>query len=1001
MAKFIRCISLIFLGVMTACGGGGISNNSTSTGGSGSHASAVLQSIQVVASNSSVPVGASQQFTATGAYSDGSTKDLTQSAAWSSSNSNVATIVSNGVVKAISPGSCSIIAAQANVANQATISGKVPLTVSPSVLTSITVNSAAASVAAGLSDQFTATGNYSDNSTQNLTSSVTWTVSAPAVASISSTGLASSKAAGSAVVTATQGTIRGTSSLTVAPPSLASLTVNSASPSVGAGLTDQFTATGTFTDGSTQNLSSSVTWSVSNPAVATISSSGLATSKAAGSAVVTASQGTINGTSSLTVAPPSLVSLTVNSASPSVGVGFTDQFTATGNFTDGSTQNLSNSVTWSVSNSALATISANGLVAAKSNGSATITATSGTITGTASLTVTISLVSIAVTPPSSTIAANTDQQFKATGTYTDGSTQDITGTVNWSSSDTSKATVSNSIPTSGLAQAMHPGTSVITASSDNISATATLSVSAVTLSSIVVTPATSTIPLGVVQQFNAQGTFSDGTTQDITNTVAWSSSQPALASITVSGAATARNLGTVTILASSGSVSGSTLLTVNAANLTSLSIQPSSMTIAQGTTSKLNAIGLFNDGSTRDVSVQATWSSSNPAAAAVQANGKLQGVSPGLASVTATLGSESISTNVNVSNATVSSISVTPSIFSLAPGTQITYAATGQFSDSSTQVISSNVIWASSDNTVATVSNNAGTRGVAAAVGTGTASITATFEGVTGTAQLNVSVANLTGIVVSPPTAVLAPASTEQFTVTANYDDGTSQIVSTLATWTSSDTSLATITPFGQAAGQSAGLATITASYGGFSSSADVLVESAALTSIAVSPSTLTIPQQIVAGFTAIGSFADGSSQDLTSAVTWTSSTASVATVSNAAGTRGFATAVAPGTSTISAVFAGQVGTAGVTVTNATLVSLSIVPDSPSITLGTSQVFVVTGTFSDGSTMNLSTQAVWTSSNVNVAVINAQGVATSATSGTTTITAALNGVSTTAILTVN
>ncbi len=909
MAKFLRCFLLVFLGVMTACGGGGISNNTSTSSGSGSHASVVLQSIQVVATNPTLSAGMSQQLTATGSYSDGSTKDLTASAVWSSSNSSVASVSNAGVAKALALGSSQITATQSN------LSGQVSLTVSAAVLTSIGVNST--------------------------------------------------------------------------------------SPSVAAGLADQFTATGTYSDGSTQNLTSSVTWSVSNSAVATISSIGLASSKAAGSVVISATLGTINGTSSLNVGAPLLVSLGVRSASSSVGVGFTDQFTATGSYTDGSTQDLTGSVNWSVSNSALVTISGNGLVTAKSNGSATITASSGAITATAPLTLTVSLVSIAVTPPSATVAAATDQQFKAIGTYTDGSTQDITGIVTWNSSNSAKAGISNATPTSGLAQAILSGTSIITASLGNISGWATLTVSTVTLTSIVVTPSTSTIPLGVLQQFTAMGTFSDGTAQNITNTVTWSSSQPSLASITVSGVATARNLGTVTILASSGSVSGSTSLTVNAANLTSLSIQPASITIAQGTTSKLNAIGLFNDGSTRDVSVQASWSSSNPAAANVQTGGKLNGVSPGLASVTASLGSQSVSANVNVTNATAVSISVTPSIISLAPGTQITYAATGQFSDSSTQVISSNVTWASSDNTVATISNGAGSRGIAAAVGTGSASITATFEGVTGTAQLNVSGANLTGIAINPPTAVLAPASALQYSVTASYDDGTSQIVSTIATWSTSDKNLATITPFGQVTGQSAGLATITASYGGFSITSDVLVESAALTSITVNPSNLTIPQQIMAGLTAIGSFADGSSQDLTTAVTWTSSTASVATVSNAAGTRGFATGVAPGTSTLSAVFAGEVGSTTLTVTNATLVSLSITPNNPSISLGKSQVFTATGTFSDGSTMNVSTQAAWTSSDVNIAVINSQGIATSASSGTTTITATLNGVNTSAVMTVN
>jgi uncharacterized protein YjdB len=1175
MAKFLRCFSLIFLGVMTACGGGGISNSNST----GSPASIVLQAIQVVANNPSFPAGVTQQFTATGSYSDGTTKDLTLSATWSSSNSTVATVASNGVAKAISPGSCSIIATQANIANQANVSGKATLTVAPPALTSIAISSAASSVATGLTDQFTATGNYSDGSTQNLSSSATWSISNSAIASISTSGLATAKSNGSAIVTATQGSISGTgtmtvgaavlasiavssasgsipagftdqftaigtysdgtnqnvsaavtwsvssssiatisagglasakaqgsatvtatqgsitgsTALTVQPPVLASIAVTSASPSVAAGvadqftaigaysdgstqnltstvkwtvssssiatisnaglatskaqgstiitatqgsisgtallivgtqvlasiavssvspsiasgLTDQFTAIGTYSDGSTQNLSNSVTWSVSNPAVASITNSGLTTGKSSGSAVITATQGSINGTSALTVSSPLLVSVTVTSASSSIGVGLTDQFTATGTYSDGSSQNISGAVTWSASNPALVTISNSGLVNAKSNGSVIVTAASGSISGTAPLTVTISLVSIAVTPPLPTIAPGTAQQFKAMGTFTDGSTQDLTGTVNWNSSDITKATIGASGPAGGLAHALAAGSTTITASSGTVSASATLTVNAAKLQTIAVTPANSIIPVGVVQQFTAIGTFDIGPTQDITNTVTWSSSQPTLASITVSGAATARNTGTTTITASSGSITGSTSLTVNLSNLVSVSIQPGTLTIAQGTTAKLNAIGLFNDGSTRDVSAQATWSSSNPSFATAQSNGngKVHGVSLGLASITATLplpGAQTASVNVNVTNATIVSISVTPSISSIAPGTQITFAATGQFSDSTTQVISGDVNWASSDPTIATISTNPGTKGIAASVATGSVAIGATFGAVTGTAQLNVSGANLTGITVNPPSAVLAPASTQQYVATATYDDLTTQNVSTLVTWSSSSTSVATVTAFGQATGQSAGSATITASMGGFTASSTLLVESnGALNSIAVSPSPSTVPQQIMTGFTAIGLFADGSTQDLTSAVTWTSSNASFATVSNVAGTRGLATGIAPGASTISAVFAGQVGTAALTVTNFTLVSLGISPGNLNINLGSTQSFVATGIFSDGSTMNLSSQAAWSSSNVNFAVINSQGVATSVSSGTTTITATLNGVSATAILTVN
>ena len=103
---------------------------------------------------------------------------------------------------------------------------------------------------------------------------------------------------------------------------------------------------------------------------------------------------------------------------------------------------------------------------------------------------------------------------------------------------------------------------------------------------------------------------------------------------------------------------------------------------------------------------------------------------------------------------------------------------------------------------------------------------------------------------------------------------------------------------------------------------------------------------------------------------------------------------------TISAAFAGQSATTTLTVTTATLNSIAVTPPSPTINLGASQLFAAQGTFSDGSVVNITVQVAWSSSDVTVATIKANGLASSASQGTTTIQATLNGVNGTAILTV-
>jgi 6-phosphogluconolactonase (cycloisomerase 2 family) len=175
------------------------------------------------------------------------------------------------------------------------------------------------------------------------------------------------------------------------PATLQSVVVTPTSPSIVKGATQQFTATGHFSNGTLKDLTGTVTWTSSSTAVVTINNTGLATGVAVGGPItITAASGAVNGTTTLTVTPPTLQSITVTPANPSVGQGGTLQFTATGHFSDGSTQNITATVTWSSANTAIATVSATGLATGVSpGGPVNITATSGAISGFTGLTVTL------------------------------------------------------------------------------------------------------------------------------------------------------------------------------------------------------------------------------------------------------------------------------------------------------------------------------------------------------------------------------------------------------------------------------------------------------------------------------------------------------------------------------------------------------------------------------------------------------------------------------------
>jgi len=294
--------------------------------------------------------------------------------------------------------------------------------------------------------------------------------------------------------------------------------------------------------------------------------------------------------------------------------------------------------------------------------------------------------------------------------------------------------------------------------------------------------------------------------------------------------------------------------------------------------------------------------------------------------------------------------------------------------------------------------------GTATGISSGSATINAGFSyagaSATGAAQINVSSATLTKITLSPGSGLVTPGSSLQFIATGTFSDGSKQTLSSGVIWASSDTSVATVSTAGAAVGQSPGVVTISAQSGATNGTATLIVESSALDSIQVTPVSVSIPATVEAQFKAVGTFANGDTQDLTTAVTWTSSSSSVATISNTSGSIGLATGIQPGSATISAVFNGEVGTATLTVTNATLNSIAITPGSASISAGAGQAFTAKGTFSDSSVINITNQASWSSSNPSVATINANGSASGLGAGTTTISASLNGVNGTAILTV-
>jgi hypothetical protein len=227
------------------------------------------------AAGASVAVGASLPITATAFYSDSSSIAVTADAVWSVTPSTAATITAPGVFTGVAAGAATV---------QATFGGKtgtlaITVTAADLKLTAIAVTAATTSVDVGNTVQLAAQGTYSDGSKADITKTVTWTSSAPTLATVSTQGVATALAAGAVTVKATLDGKEGSVSITVTVPTatLASIAITAPDSSVDVGGTMALVATGTYSDSSKKNISATVTWTSSDATIATVSAAGVVT----------------------------------------------------------------------------------------------------------------------------------------------------------------------------------------------------------------------------------------------------------------------------------------------------------------------------------------------------------------------------------------------------------------------------------------------------------------------------------------------------------------------------------------------------------------------------------------------------------------------------------------------------------------------------------------------------------------------------------------------------
>lgn len=533
-------------------------------------------------------------------------------------------------------------------------------------LTSISISADLPTIAKHTSTRLKVEGNFSGLFTRDITDQVVWTSDKPLVAgfvSASGPNRVTGLSPGTAVLTATMGGVSSPFTLNVSDVDVTALTITPADPTIAKGLSTQLAVRGTF-GGTTQDLTFDAGWASSAPDVAAVSdvpaSKGFVSAIAGGTATITATFGGFSGTVLLTVTEPVLQSITVTPANPSILTLSGGTFQATGHYSDGTDPDITGQVAWSSSQPGIATISADGTAKTLTQGITTISAALGSVSGTSDLKATGgTLTGFTVAPVTTVLVKDTVVRMKATGTFSNGSTRDITGAVTWTPANASVATVTT--PGGNLAWlnalAVTPATTITAISGTLTPFATTLTVTApqpVSLAIFTASPELTAGPLtaGTSARFTVSATFSDGTIQDVTTLSAWTSSDPAIATVGTSGLAAGRVTGVIagiTTIRATYTNNGRMVsipvpasVTVRSRTLQSLAISPVTSSVSAGNQVQFTALASYGDGTTKDVTEDATWTIDKPNVA-ILADGQNQpgqvvAVDGGSATLTASFG---------------------------------------------------------------------------------------------------------------------------------------------------------------------------------------------------------------------------------------------------------------------------------------------------------------------------------------------------------------------------
>lgn len=806
-------------GTVTGVANGTASVTATVDGMSGVAAITVVDpvaTVLVTPATVNLSSGMTQQMTASARDAKGGAV-TGRPVLWTSSNPAVVSIGASGVVTAVSPGSAVITATVEGVDATATVTVLRPVA-------SVSFTSLQPSLFIGRTMQLSVSARDAQGVT--LTGrAVTWASSDLAIATISATGLVTAIAAGTVTVTANVEGVEANVSLTMValPPALTAIRASVDTVVLHQGQKAAVTAIVTQPAGAP---TATITYGTVMPSVATVANDGVISAVGPGTARITvtaAVAGNVNFSAAtqstiieVIVRPLPVASAQITPGNANLVVGGTQQLATVVRDSLGNVL-TERTARWASSNSAVATVSATGLVTAMAVGSATVTVTVEGATATALLSVgplPPAITSLTVSPTAVSLIASQTRTLTPVLVRPSGA---AAATVTYGSAAPSVAIVSST----GVITALSTGTAIITvtatAAGNTTFAAATLTelvtvTVAPAVASVQITPGSVSIMPGSTQQLTT--TVRDSSGADLTGrAVTWTTSNPAIATVTATGLVTAVAVGTATITATAGGVTGTMTMTVLAlpTSITAVSVTPTSVSLAVGRSSALSPVVTQPNGAP---AATVTFGTTAPAVATVSSAGLIIAVGPGTATITVTASStgntgfsaasRTATVTVSVTDVPVATVTVAPANASVLTGS--TQQLTVTVRDSAGQALTGRTVsWATLNASVATVNST----GVVTGVSAGTVTITATVDGIVGSATMTVQTPppGITTLSVSPTSATVTVGQTRTLTSTVTQPTGAP---SATVSYSSSNPAIATVSPTGVVSAVAAGSVTIT-----------------------------------------------------------------------------------------------------------------------------------------------------------------------------------------------